>query len=115
MKTIKNLPLIIGFMIYFLGQFLKANIAIAFHILTPGTRVTPAIVAVPLRSKSDLEITLLSCLISLTPGTLALAIQSDPATMYVHGIFAPEPEEFRSNITDLEKRMLRAFRIKEEQ
>jgi multicomponent Na+:H+ antiporter subunit E len=100
-------------MIYYLKEFIAANVFIIFDMLTPGSRATPAIVKLPLKSKSDLEITMLSCLISLTPGTLALAIASHPPTLYVHGIYAPESEEFRAKLSDFEEHMLRGMRLPE--
>jgi len=47
----------------------------------------------PLDVKSDAGIFLVTNLISLTPGTLSLDVSEDRKTLYVHAMFADDPEE----------------------
>lgn len=75
----------------------------------------PRPVRVLLRSRTPTEVTLLSNLICLTPGTLTLAVTDDPPTLYVHGMYATDAEVFRRELHDLEFRLLRAWRTEEEQ
>jgi multicomponent Na+:H+ antiporter subunit E len=71
----------------------------------------PAIIAIPLDARTDLEITLLSNLIALTPGSLGLDVSDDRSVLYVHGMFVDDPDAFCRDIKDhLERRLLELLR-----
>ena len=71
----------------------------------------PDIVHVPLDVSTDLEISLLANMVSLTPGSLSLDITADKKHMVVHAMFAPEHEKVIREIKDgLEKRILEVTR-----
>lgn len=101
---------VIGFAGYFAYEFLKSNLVLLREILRPRPHAAPAIVALPLRCRTRLEAVFLANLITLTPGTLTLEVAEDPPTLYVHGMFAGDLEGFRTDLRDLEDRMLRALR-----
>lgn len=99
-----------AFLTWFALQMIRANWQVATDILTPGSALSPAIVAHRTHSLSSGEITVLNNLITLTPGTLTLDID-DAADggriLYVLGLYAPsEPEEFHAELRELEDRML---------
>lgn len=101
---------IIYFVVYFMWELIIANLHVAYEVITPKLHMHPAIVAVPLDLKHDLEITLLANLITLTPGTLSLEISSDKKTLYVHGMYVDDIEEFRQSIKQgFEKRVQELF------
>jgi len=71
----------------------------------------PGIIEYPLDAKSDLEITLLANVITLTPGTLSLDVSGDRKVLYVHGMYVHDKEEFIRGIKDgFEKRILKIIR-----
>jgi multicomponent Na+:H+ antiporter subunit E len=71
----------------------------------------PGIVAVPLDAQTDLEITLMANLITLTPGTLSLDVSEDRHTLYVHAMFVDSPESVRDSIKNgFERRLLELIR-----
>lgn len=45
------------------------------------------IIAVPLDTKTDLEITIFSSLVSLTPGTLSIDVSADKSHLFVHAMY----------------------------
>jgi multicomponent Na+:H+ antiporter subunit E len=101
---------VVYFGLYFLWELLIANLHVAFEVITPKLHMRPAIVAVPLDLKGDFEITLLANLITLTPGTLSLDISDDKKTLYVHGMYVDDVEEFRRSIKQgFEKRVQELF------
>jgi multicomponent Na+:H+ antiporter subunit E len=100
---------------YFLRLLVVANWQVVADVLTPGSRLQPGIVALPLRCRSAGEITLLSDLITLTPGTLTIDVSDELDVMYVHGMYAPDADEFRAELADLETRMLHAVRLLDRQ
>lgn len=97
---------IVRFAIFFLKEMLVANIRVAVTVLSPGMNISPAIVEVPLDARSDLSISMLANLITLTPGTLTLDISADRKVLYVHTMYAREIDAFRLSIKDLERRVL---------
>lgn len=97
--------------LYFLWELVISSLQVAWDVLTPMHRSRPGIIAVPIDAKSDLEITVLANLVSLTPGTLSLDISSDRKTLYVHAMFVDDPNAIRQVIkTGMERRVLEALR-----
>lgn len=72
-----RLPKIILFIFYFIKELIIANLKVAADILTIKHRMKPGIIALPLDVKTDLEITLLANLITMTPGTLSIDTSED--------------------------------------
>ncbi|MDT0687957.1 Na+/H+ antiporter subunit E [Autumnicola psychrophila] len=100
-------PKIIIFMFYFLYELIKANLQVAYEVITPNFQMKPGIVKIPLDVKSNIGITLLANLISLTPGTLSLDVSNDRKVLYVHAMYVTDREEFIASIKNgFEKRIL---------
>lgn len=98
------------FVLYFVWQLIVANLHVAYEVITPRLYMRPAIVAVPLDLKKEMEITLLANLVTLTPGTLSLEISEDRSTLFVHGMYVDDVEAFRQSIKQgFEKRVQELF------
>ncbi len=96
---------------FFLWDLLASSLQVAWDVVTPMHRSRPGIVAVPIDAETDLEITTLANLVSLTPGTLSLDLSSDQKTLYVHAMFVEDPETIRRDIKQgMERRVLEALR-----
>lgn len=110
-KYYNRIPRVIAFIFYFLYELIKANVQVAYDVVTPTFYMRPGIVAIPLSAKTDLEITLLANLISLTPGTLSLDISDDREVLYVHGMFIRDKQSFIKSIkSGFERRLLEIMR-----
>lgn len=110
-KYFKRIPKIINFILFFLYELLKANMHVAYDVITPTFYMKPGIVKIPLDAKTDLEITLLANLISLTPGTLSLDVSDDKQVLYVHAMYINDKDEFiRSIKKGFEKKLLEILR-----
>lgn len=110
-KYFKILPKVIAFIFFFLYELFKANIQVAYDVVTPKFYMKPGIVRVPLDAKTDMEITLLANLISLTPGTLSLDVSNDKKVLYVHAMYVSNKEKFIQGIKNgFEKRLLEILR-----
>ena len=95
---------------YFIRELIKANLRVAWEVLTPKDHMRPAIVAIPLDAESDLQITILANFITLTPGTLSLDVSPDRKTLYVHAMYVDDVDQFRREIKEqLEKRVMEVF------
>lgn len=102
-----------SFIVFFLVELVQSALRIAHDILTPRHRMRPGVVAIPLEAKTDLEITFLANLISLTPGTLSLEISDDKSTLYIHAMYIAHKDinEFRSMVKNtMERRILELLR-----
>lgn len=102
---------LLEFAAYFARELCIANAQVVWDVLTPRSRLEPGIAALRLRTRTDAEVTLIANLVTLTPGTLTLAIARDPDVLYVHGMYAGDPDAFREQLASMETRMLRAVRL----
>ncbi|HZG75659.1 MAG TPA: Na+/H+ antiporter subunit E [Paenibacillus sp.] len=94
-----------------LGLFLKelvlSNLTVIAHILRPKLNVRPGVFAYRTELRSDWEVTLLGCLITLTPGTLTLEVSPDQGTLYIHAIDIRDADELKAQIRGSFERAIR--------
>jgi multicomponent Na+:H+ antiporter subunit E len=112
-REIGRLARLIWFGGYFGYSLIAASLEVAWDVLTPRSRLQPGIVALPMASRTPAEMTLMANLVSLTPGTLSVTVNKDPAVLYVHGMYAENADTFRHELSMFERRMLAATRIKD--
>ena len=106
-----RVPRLIEFAGFFLWELLWANVRVAYDVVTPTHHMRPGIIAFPLDVETDLEITLLANLISLTPGTLSLDVSPDRKVLYVHHMYVHDIGLERERIkAGFERRLLRVTR-----
>ena len=107
----KKLPQALLFVLYFLKEMLVSSVRVAFDVITPTHRSRPGIIAIPLAVRSPMEITVLANMITLTPGTLSLDLSDDQRTLYIHAMFADDPDRIRHEIKHgLEAKILELLR-----
>lgn len=96
----------------FLYELMASAVRVAIIVLRPDMKkvIRPAIVAVPLSVKSDIEITILASLITLTPGTLSVDLSADKSLLYVHTLTLDTKEAMIAEIKQgFEKKVLEVF------
>jgi multicomponent Na+:H+ antiporter subunit E len=103
---------VLGFAGFFLWELVKANLQVTYFILSPHRKMRPGVIAVPLDARTDAEITLLSNLITLTPGTLSLDVSADRRVLYIHSMYlGDKPDLFRQRVKEgVERRVLEMLR-----
>ncbi len=79
---------IIKLIVVFTRELIIANYELTKIVLSPKIDIHPGFFAYPCELEEEWEIALISALISLTPGTLIVAISDDYSTIYIHGINA---------------------------
>ncbi|SDN98739.1 multisubunit sodium/proton antiporter, MrpE subunit [Psychrobacillus sp. OK028] len=95
----------------FIKELVLSNISVLKLILKPTMPIRPAIFAMPTVLEQDWEITLLSSLITLTPGTIVIDISDDNKTLYIHSIdFEDIDEAIESIRNTFEKAILEVSR-----
>ena len=97
---------VISFAGFYLWELLKANLVLAYDILTPTHHMRPGIVEIPLDIRSDHEIMTLVNLITMTPGSLSLDVSEDKTRLYVHVLYLEDADAYRKEVkTGLERRV----------
>lgn len=91
----------------FIKELILSNIAIVKVVLKPKLDMRPAIFAMDTELTRDWQITLLSSLITLTPGTLVIDVSEDNKTLFIHAMNIGEVEdEINSIKNSFEKAIL---------
>lgn len=100
-------------LIYFLGyvfvKLVQSNLVLAWEILTPKNRINTGIVAVPLRTESELAMLVVANVVTLTPGTVTIEVSGTPAVIYVNVLHLHEIEDVRRDLLRLEELSVKAF------
>lgn len=106
----QRIPRFMMFLIFFGKELLKANMKVAFDVLTPPWHMQPGVIALPLEAKTDLEITMVANFISLTPGTLSLDVSNDRRVLFIHAMFLQDEQELVAELKETERRILEIMR-----
>jgi len=110
-RYFRRVPRIVSFAFFFIYELVKANIEVAYDVITPKFYMKPGIVAIPLTVETDIEITFLANLITLTPGTCSLDVSEDKKTLYVHAMYIHDKQKFIDGIKNgFEKRIIEIMR-----
>jgi multicomponent Na+:H+ antiporter subunit E len=107
----------IPFALLFLSKVVAASFQVFYLALTRGPNVTNAVVAVPLRSHSDLMVTATGHIISLIPGSLVVEVDRSTSTLYIHGLNVRNPDDvvkLRQEVRDTEAGLIRIMGTPEE-
>ncbi|MEC5192233.1 MULTISPECIES: Na+/H+ antiporter subunit E [unclassified Arthrobacter] len=102
-------------------MFLLKVVAASFQVLhlaaVKGPKVISAVVAVPLRSHSDLLVTATGHVTALIPGSLVVEVDRSTSTLYIHGINvrnADDAAQLRKDVRDTEAGLIRIMGTKAE-
>lgn len=79
--------------ILFIHELNTSAMMVMKHVLRPKIDVKPGIFKVETDLEGDLEITLLSLLICLTPGSVIMEVTPDSKVLYIHGLNMPESKD----------------------
>jgi multicomponent Na+:H+ antiporter subunit E len=110
-RYFNKVPKTIGFIFYFIYEMLAANVQVAYDVITPKYFFKPGIIRYPLEATTDIEINLLSTMISMTPGTLILDISEDKRSLFIHVMYLKDREHFIAQIKKgFEHRLLEILR-----
>jgi multicomponent Na+:H+ antiporter subunit E len=99
-------------LLFFVEEIIRSNLRVAYDVLTPGYHLRPGVIAIPLDARTDIEITLLANMITLTPGSFSLDVSADRRVLYVHAMYLDENvDDYRRRIKDgFERRILEVTR-----
>ena len=105
----------------FLARFLVKLVLASFHVLwlavVHGPKIKNAVVAVKLRSHSDLLVTATGHALSLIPGSLVVEVDRSTSTLYLHclGVDSQDAaENIRDDVRATESWLIRMMGTREE-
>lgn len=101
----------------FLWQLTKASFEVLYFAILKGPRMKNAVVAVQLRSASDLLVTTTGHVVSLIPGSLVVEVDRSTSTLYLHCLNVGSIEEadnMRHRVRHLEVKLIKAMGSREE-
>ncbi len=102
---------VIKLIILFIKELILANISVLVLVLRPKLEMHPAFFRYDTKLQTDWEITLLSALITLTPGTLVVHVSDDSKSLYIHVIDSNDIDETIDSIKNtFEKAILEVSR-----
>ena len=84
--------------IIFIRELFLSNLEIVKYVYKKDLNIEPGIFAMPIEVEKDWEITLLANLITLTPGTLTVAISDDQKQLFIHALDIDTKEESINDI-----------------
>lgn len=99
----------VWFALYVLYKLGEANLVLAWEIITPRNRINTGMVAVPLRTESELARMVVANVITLTPGTVTFEVGDAPPVLYVNVLHLHDIEEVRRDLQRIEELSVRAF------
>jgi multicomponent Na+:H+ antiporter subunit E len=109
--VIRKIPSVVLLLLSFCWELLLSNLAVVKIVLKPRLDIRPGVIAYPLRLQSEMAITWLANLITLTPGTLSMYISDDRKTLYIHTLNIDDPSQivrtiqraFERHLMEIEK------------
>ncbi|MFP1644331.1 Na+/H+ antiporter subunit E [Pontitalea aquivivens] len=106
--VVRNIPMIIEYVLLVLYDIVVANIAVARIVLFMRNKdMRPAWITVPTDLTSPEAITVLAGTITMTPGTVSAELSTDGRSILVHCLHAPEPDAVRDEIKSRYERRLK--------
>lgn len=89
-----------------LWDIVIANIRVARLVLGPVSRLRPAFVKVPLTATHPYAISLFTSMISITPGSIPLALTPDARALLVHVLDVEDENAFIAHVKERYERPL---------
>ncbi|PAD21883.1 Na+/H+ antiporter subunit E [Terribacillus saccharophilus] len=102
---------IVSLLLIFIKELILSNFEITKLVYAKRLDINPGIFTMETELETDWEITLLAVLITLTPGTVTLAISPDKKEMYIHAMDIIDMKEAVHSIKDsFEKHIMEVTR-----
>jgi multicomponent Na+:H+ antiporter subunit E len=108
------LRLFLGYAPWLAWQLTVSVIRLAVDVSTPGSTQRPRIVKLSLDDLTDLEVTVLTSSITITPGTLVLGVSprggNEPPAAFVQALFGEDEGAVRADLEGMRAKVLAATR-----
>jgi multicomponent Na+:H+ antiporter subunit E len=95
--------------LYIGAQLVISNVVVTREILRRRITLAPGVLAHRLASPSDEVVTIMTSIISLSPGTMTADVDPDGSTIYVHFLLLRDIDEARRGLARLEALVVAAL------
>ena len=92
-RKINSYGRLLRFSLRVIGDIIVANIQVAKLIFQSPNKLNPAFIEIPLEIEDDFRITILSSVITLTPGTVSVDLSFDEKKLIIHSLNSVDPNE----------------------
>jgi multicomponent Na+:H+ antiporter subunit E len=99
----------VHFVVYVVYELVVANLYLAWEIVTPRNKINVGVVAVPMRTESELVANAVANVITLTPGSVTIESLGSPAVLYVNVMHLHDLDDVRRDLLKIEELAVRAF------
>ena len=100
------------FFVRLIGDIVRASVDVAWLAVKPRLVTSNAILAIDLRTRSDLILTWTAVATSIVPGSIVVDVDREASTLFLHVLnmhSARDIERFRRQVLDTERRIVRGF------
>ena len=73
-------------LLIFISELTQSSVVVLKQILSPKLKIKPGIFKYDTVLKSDVEVTMLSLLLTLTPGSVVMEVSPEGSTLYIHAM-----------------------------
>ena len=73
-------------LLIFIRELTQSTVVVLQQILSPKLKIKPGIFKYETVLKSDVEVTMLSLLLTLTPGSVVMEVSPEGDTLYIHAM-----------------------------
>ena len=80
-------------LLIFIRELTQSTVVVLGQILSPRLKIKPGIFKYETVLKSDVEVTMLSLLLTLTPGSVVMEVSPEGDTLYIHAMDVEQSRE----------------------
>ena len=80
-------------LLIFIRELTQSTVVVLGQILSPKLKIKPGIFKYETVLKSDVEVTMLSLLLTLTPGSVVMEVSPEGDTLYIHAMDVEQSRE----------------------
>jgi len=92
--------------LFFVKELIVANFVVIAQVLRPKLNVKPGIIIYETELETPMQITILTSMITLIPGSVSMEVSTDNKSIYIHVFHIDDKEEIIRHIReDLEGRI----------
>ena len=77
----------------FIRELISSSLLVTKQIIRPKINITPGIFTLETDLEGDIEVTLLSLLLTLTPGSVVMEVADDAKVLFIHAMDIPESSD----------------------
>ncbi|MCZ2260381.1 Na+/H+ antiporter subunit E [Sporosarcina sp. G11-34] len=108
---LRRMLAVLKLLFIFISELTQSSILVLRQILSPKLKIRPGIFKYETKLRSDLEVTMISLLLTLTPGSVVMEVVSEENLLFVHAMdIENERDAILSQLRNFEKAIMEVTR-----